>query len=185
MYRKFFTSSNLVVIAGKNALQNDEIVKEARKQDLILHTKAKGSPFCIIKASKKPTGKIDNQSIKEAGIFCASFSKAWKQGKKIVEIHVFNKANTYKTKGMAKGTYGVKKILRRLKVKAGLAIGLKNKKLQCSPATALDKIYIKIQQGKQSKEKAAEKIQKLLDKRNIKISREKIMQLIPSGGFRI
>ena len=154
MYRSFLTSSNLLVIAGKNANQNDEVVRKANKQDIILHTALRGSPFCIIKTK---TGKIDSKSIKEAAIFCASFSKAWKQGKKIVEIHIFNKTNTYKTKRMPKGTYGVKKF-KRIKVKPELAIGIKQGKIQCSPSTALDKIYIKIYQGKQDKEKAAEKI---------------------------
>lgn len=180
-YRTFSTSSNLVVIAGKNASQNDDIVKTARKNDLILHTLARGSPFCIIKAKKK----IDSQSIKEAAIFCASFSKAWKQKKKVVEVHAFNKANTYKTKRMPKGTYGVKRIEKKLKVKPGLAIGIKQGKMQCSPSIALDNVYIRINQGNQTKEKAAEKIKDILKNQKINIKKEKIMQLIPAGGFSI
>ncbi|MBU2496821.1 MAG: DUF814 domain-containing protein [Nanoarchaeota archaeon] len=182
-YRKFLTSSNLLVIAGKSAEQNNEIIKEAKNQDLILHTTARGSPFCIIKAKKQE--KIDNQSIKEAAIFCASFSKQWKQGKKLVEIHFFNKENIYKEKGMAIGTYGVRKIEKKLKVKPMLAIGLKQGKIQCSPEKALDRTYIKINQGKQSKEKAAEKIYDILKKQKIQVNKEEIMQLIPAGGFSI
>lgn len=181
-WRTFITSSDLIVIAGKNSQQNDKIVKIAKKQDIILHTAARGSPFCIIHAGKS---KIDKQSIKEAAIFCASFSKAWKQGKKIIEIHTFKPQDTYKRKGMAQGTYGVKRIQKKFRIKPELAIGIKQGKLQCSPASALDKAYITIKQGKQSKEKAAENIHNTLSKKSIKTTKEKIMQLIPPGGFLI
>lgn len=183
-YRQFTTSTSLKVIAGKNASQNDEIVRTARRGDIILHTVARGSPFCIIKA-KKIKGKIDSQSIKEAAVFCAAFSKAWKQKKKVIAIHAFKPEDTYKNKVMQTGTYGVKKIAKRLKVKPALAIGIKNRKLQCSPQSALDKIHIKITQGNLKKDKAAEKILEALKKKNIKANKERIMQLIPSGGFSI
>lgn len=182
-YRQFKTSSGLNVIAGKNASQNDNIVKLAKKGDLILHTETRGSPFCIIKS--KSRGKIDAQSIKAAAIFCASFSKGWKEGKRKITVHAFNPEDTYKSKGMAIGTYGVKKVTMKLTVTPALAIGKKNKRLQCSPESALDKTYIKISQGKLDKEKASEKILEKLRKKNIKASKEKIMQLIPAGGFSI
>lgn len=183
-YRSFITSSNLLVVSGKNASQNDSIVKKARKGDLILHTEARGSPFCIICARKR---KIDVQSMEEAAIFCASFSKAWKQGKKSVEVHVFKPEDTYKRRGMPTGTYGVRKVLKKIKAKPALAIGFKGRWIQCSPISALDRIYVKLDQGKMEKEKAAERIIKLLSKRNrnIKPTKEEVMQLIPAGGFRI
>ena len=182
IYRSFLTSKNLIVIAGKNALQNDSIVKTAKKDDLILHTEARGSPFCVIRAEK---GKIDSQSIKEAAIFCAAFGKGWKQGKKIVEVHVFNPVNVYKRKGMAVGTYGVKKVMKKIKIVPILALGRKGKQLQCSAPSSLDKIYVKIKQGRMEKEEAAEEIIKILKKKRINTTKERIMQLIPAGGLSI
>ncbi len=181
-YRHFITSSNLLVVSGKNASQNESIVKKAYNGDRILHTEARGSPFCIVCAKK---GKVDAQSIKEAAIFCASFSKAWKQGKKSVEVHVFRPEDTYKRKGMPTGTYGVKKTREKIKVRPALAIGFKGRWLQCSPPSALNRIYVELGQGKMEKEKAAERIAKILVKLKIKATKEKIMQLIPAGGFSI
>ncbi len=180
-HRSFLTSSQLLVVAGKNAKQNEEVVKLAKSGDLILHTKAPGSPFCVVKASSDKK-KVDEQSIKEAANFCAAFSKAWKQGKKQIEVHAFKPEDVYKSKSMPLGTYGVKKTLKQLKVKPEIGIGMKDKKLQCSPVSALDKVYIVLKQGKLMKEKAAEKIKALLEAKGLRVSKEQIMQLIPAGA---
>lgn len=181
-YRQFLTSSNILVIAGKNAEQNERIVKQAKKEELVLHTLSKGSPFCVIKEKEE---RIDEKSIKEAAIFCAGFSKAFKKGKKIIEVHVFSKKDIYKTRGMPKGAYGVKKVKKRIRVKPILALGFKNGKIQCSPPSSLDLPLIKIVYGRLEKEKAAKKITELLNKKNIKISIEKVMQLVPAGKLKI
>ncbi|HDI03158.1 MAG TPA: DUF814 domain-containing protein, partial [Candidatus Pacearchaeota archaeon] len=49
-FRWFFTSSGKLVIGGKNAEQNEKIINEMLEDnDVVLHTKARGSPFCVIK----------------------------------------------------------------------------------------------------------------------------------------
>ncbi len=177
-FRSFLTSANLQVLAGKNSEQNEQVVKEAKKGELILHTSASGSPFCVIKAKNE---KADAVSIKEAAIFCAAFSKAFKQGHKSIEVHTFKKDDVYKTKKMPQGTFGVKRILKKLSVKPELALGLKSKELQCSPSNSLDKILLPLRYSDLPKEKASELIKKALEKKGIKTSPEDIIQLIPLG----
>ncbi len=188
-FRSFITSQNLLVLAGKNSEQNEQVIKQAEKGELILHTHAPGSPFCVIKA---PAQKVGTASLKEAAIFCAAFSKAFKHGSKSIGVHLFKKEEVYKTKAMPQGTFGVRKILKRLSVKPELAIGLKGKEgkgqkeeLQCSPPSALAKILLPLRYSTLPKEQAAAKIASALEKKGIKTSTERIMQLIPSQGFGI
>jgi len=94
------------MLAGKNAEQNEEIIKQIEKDEIVLHTKAAGSPFVNIK------GKAIKKDIHEAAIFCAKYSQAWKKAKtkKDVEVHYFKGKDIFKEKGMKTGTFGVKKL---------------------------------------------------------------------------
>ncbi len=103
-FRQFFTSSGKLVIAGKNAEQNEQIVKQAKQEERVLHTKAAGSPFCNIK------GKANRKDINEAAIFCARYSREWKKAKKkSITVHYFKKKDMFKEEDMKAGTFGVKK----------------------------------------------------------------------------
>jgi len=113
-FREFLTTSRKKILAGKDAKQNEELVKKfIGKENLILHTAKPGSPFCVIVESKvKPSQK----DIKEAAIFCASKSHDWRDNKKDVIVHTFTGKNIYKARGMKIGTFGVKKF-KEIKVK--------------------------------------------------------------------
>ena len=105
-FREFKTSSGKKVLSGKDAGSNEEIIKLVQASEIVLHTAAPGSPFVNIK-SKNP-GTSD---IKEAALFCAKYSQAWKKAKvkKDILIHLFKGKDIYKSKGMKLGTFGVKK----------------------------------------------------------------------------
>lgn len=113
-FRKFETSSGKLVIAGKNAEQNDEVVKFAEPEELVLHTKLPGSPFCIIK------GKASPQDTKETAVFCAKHSKAWKQNPSDIEVHIFRGKDIFKDKEMKIGTFGVKKAKKTIAKKSAI-----------------------------------------------------------------
>lgn len=104
-FRTGFTSSNRVMLAGKNAEQNEMLVRQAGENEILLHTKAAGSPFVNVKGEKKPSEK----ELKEAAGFCAKYSRDWKKNHKDVEVHVFLKKDVFKEKIMPQGTFGVKK----------------------------------------------------------------------------
>lgn len=106
-FREFVTSSEKLILAGKNAETNEEIIAQVGKDEIVLHTSKPGSPFVNIKskAKEKPT----KQDIKEAAIFCASKSQDWRDNKSDVDVHYFYGKDVYKEKGMEKGTFGVKK----------------------------------------------------------------------------
>ncbi|MCK9198854.1 MAG: NFACT RNA binding domain-containing protein [Bacilli bacterium] len=76
-YRWFFTSDNLLVIGGKTAIQNEEIVKKyMKKDDLYFHAEVYGAPHCIIKLSEsKKLHEVPETSKKEVASFAITFSK--------------------------------------------------------------------------------------------------------------
>lgn len=104
-FRKFTTTSGKKVLAGKNEENNEDLIEQVKSSEIVLHTALPGSPFVNIK------GKAGKKDIKEAAIFCAKFSQAWKKArtKKDIEVHYFLGKNIYKDKTMKTGTFGVKK----------------------------------------------------------------------------
>ena len=57
-YRWFVTSSDKVVIGGKSSAQNEQIMRQVKPDDVIMHTSTPGSPFCIIRhPNASPTNK--------------------------------------------------------------------------------------------------------------------------------
>jgi len=103
-FRKFCTASGKDVLCGKSAEQNEFLVAQSEKEEIVIHSKAPGSPFCNIK------GKATEKDIKETAVICAAFSKAWKTNKSDIEVHVFRGKDVFKSAGMKTGTFGVKKV---------------------------------------------------------------------------
>ena len=104
-FRSIELKSGTNIFLGKNAEQNEELVKQFIGFDnVILHTANPGSPFCVIEKIR-PLVK----EIKEAAIYCAKFSQDWRDNKTDVKIHKFSGKEVYKRKGMKAGTFRVKK----------------------------------------------------------------------------
>ncbi len=166
-FRWFKTSDGVLVIAGKNAEQNEQVVKIAKPNQWLLHTKAAGSPFCLLLT--KPKQKPSEQAIKEAAVFCAAFSKAFKQGKKQIEVHCFLKKNTKKEsekKKLPLGSFFVEKIEKKLNVKPRVVIVKDNNYYVVVPKKTAEikklKIIAEIKQGKHDKNKLISKIKERL-----------------------
>lgn len=104
-FREFLTSSGKQVLAGKSAENNEELIKQVEKGEIVLHTSKPGSPFVNIK------GKAGKKDITEAAVFCAAYSQAWKKAKikKDIKVDYFFGEDIFKIKSMKTGTFGVKK----------------------------------------------------------------------------
>src|SRR3989344_4927218 len=92
-YRWFYTSSGKLVVGGKNAEQNEQLIRKLKEQKndlLALHTTEPGSPFSFILAE---VNKISEEDIKEGAIFTACFSQAWKAKKKSASVDIFKLSN--------------------------------------------------------------------------------------------
>lgn len=182
-YRWFFTSAGNLVIGGKSAEQNEEVVKnQVNREDLIMHTAQPGSPFTVIKTQNKETTAED---IHEAAIFTASFSKSWKQGKKQAEIHIFKPEQIVKEKGSKTGTFTVLGKIRKAKAELKLALTIQKGRLRAVPLTVAQDILYMLQPGKIQKEEAVEEIAKKLKQENLCFKKEEILNALPAGKFSI
>lgn len=103
-YREFKTRSGKTILCGRNAEQNEKLVGEfAGKENVLTHTIASGSPFCVIK--ERGTERKD---VKETAIVCARLSQDWRDNKDDVAVHFFTGKDIYKEKGMKTGTFGIR-----------------------------------------------------------------------------
>ena len=167
-FRYFFTSKGNIMLLGKNAESNELLLKKFTKaNELVFHTKAVGSPFCVIKADYKAISEIEK---KEAARMCSVFSKEWKNGKKIIEVHSFLGKNIFKEKNMAKGTFGVKKIEKKYRIKAEAYLCLINDTIEVLPYKS--KVIGIIESDKKglNKQDAINKIREYAKKKDLKIS---------------
>lgn len=102
-FREFNLSTGTKIFLGKNAENNDELVRLYKgKENVILHTAAPGSPFCVID-KLNPSEK----EIKEAAIICASKSQDWRDNQSDVDVHKFTGKNVRKPIFAKTGTWKV------------------------------------------------------------------------------
>ncbi|MFB6077765.1 MAG: ribosome rescue protein RqcH [Halarchaeum sp.] len=85
-FRWFRTSDGFLVIGGRNAEQNEEIVnKYMDGYDRFFHAQAHGGPVTVLKTSapSEPSQEIDvpEQSLEEAAQFAVTYSSVWKDGR--------------------------------------------------------------------------------------------------------
>uniref|UniRef100_A0A7S1KQB1 NFACT RNA-binding domain-containing protein n=1 Tax=Percolomonas cosmopolitus TaxID=63605 RepID=A0A7S1KQB1_9EUKA len=73
----FITSENYLVVSGRDAQQNELIVRRhLRKGDIYVHADIHGAASCIVK-NPNPSQPIPQLSIDEACNYCVCRSKAW------------------------------------------------------------------------------------------------------------
>lgn len=178
-YRWFFTSEDKLVIGGKSSKQNEEIMSKVEKDDLVLHTSAPGSPFCII---KNPSRK----EVEEVAIFTACFSHEWKKLKKKSEVHIFTSEQVTKKKGMKEGTFGIMGSVNQKKVELKLVLDFQKGKLRAIPPTAAKKKLATLVPGNLDKHEAAKKILKMIKHEyGYPITLDEVMSAIPSGNIEV
>jgi len=101
-FRWFETSDGFLVIGGRNADQNEELVKNYMEgRDLFCHAQAHGGPVTLIKATDPSEAARDvtipEQSRKEAAEFAVSYSSVWKDGRGAGDAYVVTPDQVSKT----------------------------------------------------------------------------------------
>jgi predicted ribosome quality control (RQC) complex YloA/Tae2 family protein len=102
-FRELISKRGTLILAGKSAENNEELVAQIKPDEEVFHTAQPGSPFVNIKGEPK------SEDIKEAAIFCARYSKDYRDNKSDVVVNNFKGKDIYKRKDMEKGTFGLKK----------------------------------------------------------------------------
>ncbi len=101
-FRWFHSADGFLVIGGRNADQNEEIVtKYLDKHDRFLHTQAHGGPVTVVKASgpSEPAEPVDfpGTTLEEAAQFAVSYSSTWKEGRYAGEAYMVTPDQVSKT----------------------------------------------------------------------------------------
>jgi predicted ribosome quality control (RQC) complex YloA/Tae2 family protein len=77
-FRWFTSSDGFLIVAGKDAVSNEVLVKKyAAADDAVFHADITGAPFVVVKTEGKQPSE---QALREAGEFAAAFSRAWREG---------------------------------------------------------------------------------------------------------
>jgi predicted ribosome quality control (RQC) complex YloA/Tae2 family protein len=104
-FRRKKLKSGEEILLGKDAKSNDELMKKFEgKENVIFHTVAPGSPFCVIDTLHPRIGDIS-----ASGAICASYSQDWRDHHSDVMMNKFTGKDISKDKKMKAGTWKVNK----------------------------------------------------------------------------
>ncbi len=204
-YKWFISSEGFVVIAGKNANQNENLIKNRAKEgDVVLHADIQGAAFVVVKSDGREIGEL---TLKEAAEFAAANSKAWSRGMGKVDVYAVSPNQVSKTppsgEYLPKGSfmiYGERIWFRDQEIKLGIGIkiitdektGTRMPKVLSGPVMAMRKnsdYFVTINPGYMRSHELARKIKASLlmkakpeDKELIeKTPIDELQALIPSG----
>ncbi len=80
-FRWFRSSEGVLVLAGRDAASNDQLVKKhLGHEDRYVHADLHGAASVLVKRSAFPGPEPGEATLREAGEFAVSFSKAWRAG---------------------------------------------------------------------------------------------------------
>jgi len=84
-FRWFTTSDGFLVVAGKDSVSNEVLIKKYTKQeDIVFHAEITGSPFVVIKTEGK---EVSEAALKEAAEAAASYSRAWRENAGTADVY--------------------------------------------------------------------------------------------------
>ncbi len=192
-YRWCISSNGNLIIGGKDAKTNDQIVKKhMQKDDRYAHADVHGAPSCIIKntdINDKPI-EITDQTLTEACIFSACYSKAWKQFTEAQAYWVLpNQVSKTPQSGeyVPRGAFIIRGSRHFCNCKLEMGIGktrIENMdKIMGGPISAIKKwcfSFVIIKPGRTSKTDAAHQIAERL-----KVSSDEINKVLPPGEISI
>jgi predicted ribosome quality control (RQC) complex YloA/Tae2 family protein len=101
-FRWFHTATGYLVIGGRNADQNEELVKKYMgKHDRFFHTQAHGGPVTLLKAAgpSESADPVDfsEETLREAAQFAVSYSSDWKDGRGAGDAYMVDPDQVSKT----------------------------------------------------------------------------------------
>lgn len=184
-YKWFFTSSGKLVVGGKSAVQNDELLnhlKSTGQDHIVMHTSHPGSPFSVVLSDIK---KVKPADIEECAVFTGCFSKAWKLGLKKTQVHYFKLSQLYKKPDMKTGTWGITGIVKKTDVKLELVLTTQKGVLRAISENSVKNkksILLKICPGKTPKELMLAKLQIEINRH---FSANELLSALPAGGVRV
>ena len=203
-FRWMFTTEGFLVIAGRDAKQNEIIfAKRIEPTDIVLHAEITGEPLTVVKSEGK---QISPLAIREAAEFAAAYSRAWAAGLGGIDVYWIKPEQVSKTapagEFLPKGAFmirGQKNYLKKMELKVSIGVkfdkdkeGKRSAKLICGNTQAVNehaKYFVTIEPGQISQAQLASEIRRQIlmkalpdDKQLIEqIPIEDIQRAIPAG----
>lgn len=187
--RWFVSSTGILVIGGRDANSNENIVKKyLDNNDIYMHADIHGAPSIAIKLNGK---ELDENTIKESAIFAASFSSAWSDGYSTQDVYWVTPEQVSKSpesgEYVAKGSFIIRGRRNHVRgAKLRIAVGIvdyEGKRLMAGPEEAMKSLtdnYIVIKPGYTKKEAMAKSILSKINEDNI-IEIDDIVRVLPTG----
>ena len=192
-FRWFISSGGNIIVAGKDAKNNEQVVKKyLREGDRYAHADIHGAPSCVIK-NKDINGKdtpISEITLNEACQFAAGYSKAWKQFAEAQAYWVLPEQVSRTPQSgefLPKGAFVIRGKRNYCKCKLELAVGQimidDTKKIMGGPVDAVMKRsdkYVVIVPGDMKRNTIAHKLSKVFD-----VPADQIEKVFPPGDVTV
>lgn len=198
-FRWFHSSEGFLVVSGKDASTNELLIRRyMENHDIVFHADIPGSPFTLVKTEGRQPGE---ETIFEAAQFTASYSRAWRENFRAVDVYWVKPEQISKTppsgQYITKGSfmiYGARNYIKNVPLE--IAIGIKREgdevKVIGGPINAISKqtsIYVRIAPGNVPSGRLAKGIRERLAnmsteeerKMILEIPLEEIQKFIPLG----
>jgi predicted ribosome quality control (RQC) complex YloA/Tae2 family protein len=191
--RWFLSSDDHLVVGGRDANTNEEVVKKyLDNDDIYLHGDVHGAPSTVI---KRGDGDINEDTLKESAIFAASFSSAWTNGYGFADVFWVHPDQVSKTpepgEYLTKGAFivrGKRNYLRGINLK--IAIGIvdyQGRRIMAGPVESL-KVhtdnYVIVRPGYLKKERVSKEILHKINEDDL-LSLDDVVRVLPSGKCEI
>lgn len=193
-FRWFITSNGFLVIAGRDAGTNEDVIKKhTDKDDIVLHTDMSGSPFVVIKKNSC-NKEISQQDISESADFVLSYSKAWKKGFGNADIFYVNPDQVTKSakqgEYLSRGSFMIRGKTNYIQNKLNFCVGIYDKiddpeysgRVFCGPeesARVYSKKYFKLIPGNSKTSQIAKFLKNELQS---KIDLDEFIRVIPPSS---
>ncbi len=207
-FRWFHTGDGFLVIGGRNADQNEALVKKyLDRGDRFFHTQAHGAPATILKATgpSEPAAEIDfpESTLEQAARFAVTYSSVWKDGRYAGDVYAVDHDQVTKTpesgEFLEKGGFAIRGDRTYYRdTPVGCAVGI-----QCEPSTRViggppdaveprAETSVRLEPGKFAQGDAAKRVYRLFRERFADTSfvrkvasPDRIQEFMPPGGSRI
>lgn len=189
--RWFISRDGYLVIGGRDANSNEQVVKKySKNNDIYLHCDIHGAPSTIIQNNGDE--EIPETTLYDAACFSSSYSSAWSEGFSSYDSYWVTLDQVSKTpetgEYLKKGSFvirGKKNFIRNVPVLIGIGIVEydNDKRIMAGPVQCLDKMsenYVIVKPGFTKKERISKEILNKIDSEKV-FGVDDIIRNLPSG----
>ncbi len=194
-FRWFTSSDRVLVLGGRDAETNEEIVKKyLEPRDLFMHADVHGAPAVVLKLEGKEASEA---TLEEAAQFAVSYSSLWKQGVRSGRCYWVYPDQVSKRpesgEYVPKGAFVIRGERHYLQAQLQLAIGVVNERVVGGPTQALRKNarpIVLLEPGKYNQDDSAKLVMRELlaqlkenERKAVRkiITIDDVVKFVPSG----